>query len=277
MAQQPNNSALDMQNKLIKSVGRFDGAEFEKWKSDALGTISMRRLEVFHIIDGRPCPEPKPRARHGRPPLSAPVSTRTTSRNPAAEPHSTTPPTIVATTGGSGVSGTGTGGKVEGDSTDEPSTQPSPPTHSAQPQPVQQQLSVQPTDAATQPETVTWYTGPATATTTTATAPVPADVSSSFLWTGDNSISNLDDSRDWHRDNTFLADFFYMALPRSSDFSQQVPGKVRYSVQRYRCVVWSCRKIPKPHASSKGHFDIEVPSDDYGGRRRSGSVFSSIG
>ena len=48
-------------------------------------------------------------------------------------------------------------------------------------------------------------------TTATATASVPVDVSSSITWTDDNSISNLDDIRDWHRDNTFLADFLYMA------------------------------------------------------------------
>ena len=71
MAQQPNNSALDMVDKLIKSVRRFDGAGFEKWKSDALGTISMRCPEVFQIIDGCPCPEPKPRARRGRPHVRA--------------------------------------------------------------------------------------------------------------------------------------------------------------------------------------------------------------
>ena len=55
-------------------------------------------------------------------------------------------------------------------------------------------------------------------TATTATASVPVDVSSSILWTEDNSISNLDDVRDWHRDNTLLADFLYMAttgVPRT--------------------------------------------------------------
>ena len=159
MVQQPNNSVLDMVDTLVKSVGRFDGAGFEKWKSDALGTISTRRPEVFHIIDGRPCPEPKPRARRGRPPVRAPLPTRTTSRDPAAEPQSTTAPTFGTTTGGSGDSGNDTGGEIEGDSTDKPSTQPSPPTQSAQPQPVHQQLSVQPADAATQPETIIWYTG----------------------------------------------------------------------------------------------------------------------
>ena len=199
-----------MVDKPITSVGRFDGAGFEKWKSDALGTISMCRYEVFHMIDGRPCPEPKPRARRGRPSVRAPLPTLTTSRAPAAEPQSTTAPTFGTTTGGSGDSGTGTGGEVEGDSTGEPSTQPSPFTQSAQPQPVQQQLSVQPADTATQPETVIWYTGSATATTATVTASVPVDVSSSILWTDDNSISNLDDIRDWHRDITFLADFLYM-------------------------------------------------------------------
>ena len=115
--------------------------------------------------------------------------------------------------------------KIEGDSTGEPSTQPSPPTQSAQPQSVQQQLSVQPADAATQPETVIWYTGPATATTTTVTVSVPVEVSSSILWTDDNSISNLDDIRDWHRDNTFMADFLHMALPALIRLSSTSSGK----------------------------------------------------
>ena len=241
MTQQPNNSALDMVDKLIKSGGRFDCAGFEKWKSDALGTISMRRPEVVHIIDGRPCPEPKPRARRGRPPVRAPLPTRTTSRDPAAEPQSTTAPTVVTTTGGSGDSGTGTGGEVEGDSTDEPCTQPSPPTQSTQPQRVQQQLSVQPADAATQPETVIWYTGPATATTKTATASVPFDVSSSILWTDDNSISNLDNIRDWHRDNTFLADFLYMTTtgaPRTfGNKFREKPGILSNGIAAWRGLV----------------------------------------
>ena len=211
MAQQPNNRDLDMVDKLIKTVGRFDGAGFEKWKSHALGTISMGRPEVFHIINGRPCPEPKLRARRGHPPVRAPLPTRTTSREPAAEPQSTTAPTIGTTTGCSGDSGTDTGGEVKGDSTNQPSIQPSFPTQSAQPQLAQQQLSVHPADAATQPETVIWYTGPATATITTATASVSVDVSSSILWTDDDSISNLDDIRNWYRDNTFFADFLYMA------------------------------------------------------------------
>ena len=135
MAQRPNNSVLDMVDKLIESVGRFDSAGFEKWESDALDTISMRRPEVFHIIDGRPGPEPKPRARRGRPRVRTPLPTRTTSRDPAVEPQSTTAPTIVTTTGGSGDSGTGTGGEVEGDSTDEPSH-----NHLPQPSPLNRSL-----------------------------------------------------------------------------------------------------------------------------------------
>ena len=111
MAQQLNNSALDMVDKLIKLVGRFDRTGFGKWKSDPLGTISIRRPEVFHIIDGRPYPEPKPRATRGHPPVRAPLPTRTTSRDPAAEPQYTTASTFGTTTSGSGDSGTGTGGK----------------------------------------------------------------------------------------------------------------------------------------------------------------------
>jgi len=52
--------------------------------------------EAFSIIDGRPCPEPLQRARRGRPPVRAPLTTtRTSSRDTGEE---TTPQTTTAST-----------------------------------------------------------------------------------------------------------------------------------------------------------------------------------
>lgn len=225
MAQPSQSNSHDMLDKLLKAVGKFDGSGFEKWKSDALGTISMRRPEVFHIIDGRPCPEPKPFTRRGR------SLVRTMPPDSADEAQQPDPPAASRPATRSRA----TAAAAE-DTTADDSAAGTPPT-----QPVQQQLTFQTADATSPPSTNVWYIAPATATSIPRDSSDPVDVSSSILWTDDNSISNLEDIRDWHRDNTFLADFLYMATtgaPRTfvNKFREK-PGILSNGIEAWRGLI----------------------------------------
>ena len=210
----------------------------------------MRRAEVFHIIiDGRPCPEPKPRAKRGRPPFRAPLPTRTTSRDPAAEPQSTTAQTFgTIIRAAAARAAPAQAAKLRGIVLTNLLH-----SHLPLPSPLDRSLcgssfSFSPlTRLLNRRRSLGRLQRPLRLRLLQFLSTFPLlfcgrTTTASATWT--TFAAGTVTTRSWLTSST-------CHYRRSSDFRQQVPGKARYSVQRYRCVAWSCRKMLKPRASSK--------------------------
>ena len=176
-----STKAADAVDKLVRAVGgKFTGLKYDVWKRTAQSVISMRHSGISDILEGRPCPEPdyiRP-----RPSSMAQRPTRAVTRSQVAD-----------------------------ESTTQPATGETPPADTS--------ATIQLGTGAT-PPAETEHLPPASSTThgadtmpasSSAASSLPVATSASVLWSTDDSISNLDDIQNWHRDSRLIYDFLFLS------------------------------------------------------------------